>query len=132
MNMGVMMRHWGMYMVGIVYFWCTSLMLICVKFCLARGTDSVITNAGVTMRRRCTSMGQCFFGAHWCVYLCRAPPGQGYGQHDNEYGHYDTLSGYVHRFIMYFLCSLMGYLCRALPGQGYGQCDNERGHYDAQ
>ena len=36
-------------------------------------------------------------------YLRRAPPGQGYGQRDNERGRYDAQSGYVHRRDRVFL-----------------------------
>ena len=71
----------------------------------------------------------------WCslvCYVCRAPPGQGYGQRDNEHGRYDAPLGYVHGWDRVLLVHLTDVdLCRAPPGQGYGQRDNERGRYDA-
>lgn len=65
-------------------------------------------------------------------YLCRALPGQGYGQRDNEHGRYDAPLGYVHGWDRVLLVHLTDVdLCKVLPGQGYRQRDNERRCYDA-
>jgi len=89
------MRHRGMYIDGVRVRLC--LLFICVELHLAGVTESVRASKGAMIHRR----GMYIDGVRVCLltdYLCRPPPGRGYGERASEQGRYDTPSGYVHRW----------------------------------